>query len=952
MGDLMKKKDKKHFSRYTILILAMVIIFSAITSKLVYLQIVQHDYYEEKANNTVIEIPDPAPRGNITDANGNILAKNNLSYVLVYNETQENQKIFFDTMNKVFNMLNKYKETQQDDFALKVPDSQDKSFRFEFKSDNPAARKALEIRFKRDRGLNEEIEKKLFPDSYKSKKFTQEQTNKVNEELLKITPEETYNKLVKSYGLGNIKYLSVPKPSKNSSQSDNDKYNSAMIEYRQNQRKYMIIKDEIYMNTYRGYKSVVIANNIKKETAFIFLQMLSDLPGIDVTNQPLRVYPNGDLASNVLGYISKISSDEEKYTEKGYDVSSDYVGTAGIEAAFEDRLRGSKGGRIVRLNKYGRVVEELGRRESYPGQNIQLTINNNVQYAAEKALDETMKNLKQLGTDNEGVNTANATRGAAVVINVKTGGIIAMASRPGFDPNLFTTSGNLSTELLNKYFNPDYKKFGEEYVKSRGLQSNYPGKTVDQIVDILFPVDKSIKGNTTIRKDEHDIYPKSLYNYAANSLVPPGSTFKPMTAIAGLEEGVITPDTIIEDKGVFTKNNYGGACWIWTDYHTTHGFINVEKALEVSCNYFMYEVGDRLMYKNGGPVSGFDTLAKYAWKFGLGIDPKSKSKITTGIEIPENYGQVTNLESVKKTFSNIYMNKLISALKNNGNNSIDLNSSSGDSDEVKKDKADILSLINKQMKSNVNYNDFITKLSSEITSLVESSPALKAKNITSSDIDSIVQKINSIVSDAYGEISTPANIYNACIGQGTSVFTPLQLANYIATLVNGGTRYKLHLVDKITDADGNLIKKEQPEVMDKINLKASTVETVKQGMLKVTSGEEGTATNVFENFPIVTAGKTGSATYNVSQADYGRTSYAVYVGFAPYDNPEIAVCVIIFDGGHGTYAAPVARSIYEAYFKDEIKKLNPNYVPYYPDIMQKYFTASEADKKTQGSDKN
>lgn len=111
------------------------------------------------------------------------------------------------------------------------------------------------------------------------------------------------------------------------------------------------------------------------------------------------------------------------------------------------------------------------------------------------------------------------------------------------------------------------------------------------------------------------------------------------------------------------------------------------------------------------------------------------------------------------------------------------------------------------MKSNVNYNDFITKLSSEITSLVESSPALKAKNITSSDIDSIVQKINSIVSDAYGEISTPANIYNACIGQGTSVFTPLQLANYIATLVNGGTRYKLHLVDKITDADGNLIKR-------------------------------------------------------------------------------------------------------------------------------------------------
>ena len=947
MGDLMKRKKRKGFSRYTILILIMVIIFSAITSKLVYLQIMQHDVYEEKANNTIIEIADPAPRGNITDAKGSILAKNNLSYVLVYNETDESQKHFFDTMNNVFNILNKYKEDQQDDFVLKVPDSEDKSFRFEFKSDNAATRKALEIRFKRDRGLNEEIEKKLFPDSYKEKRFTTAQTNRVNEELLKITPEETYNKLIKLYKLENIKYLPEPKLPSNPSQSDKDSYNSAMIEYRQKQRKYMIIKDEIRMNTYTGYKSVVIANNIKKDTAFIFLQMLSDLPGIDVANEPLRVYPNGDVASNVIGYISKISSGEEKYKENGYDVNSDYVGTSGIEAAFEDRLRGSKGGRIVRLNKYGRVVEELGQRESYPGQNIQLTINKDVQYAAEKALDETMKNLQQLGVGSDGVNTADATRGAAVAIDVKTGGIVALAQSPRFDPNVFSTSGKLSTDLLKQYFNPDLKQFGEEYVKERGLQSYYPGKTVDQIVDILFPVDRSIKGNTTIRKDEHDIYPKPLYPYATSALLPPGSTFKPMTAIAGLEDGAITPDSVIEDKGVFTKNNYGGACWIWHDYHTTHGFINVEKALEVSCNYFMYEVGDRLMYRNGGPVSGFDTLAKYAWKFGLGIDPKSKGKITTGIEIPENYGQVANLESIKKSFSNIYMNKLISTLKNNGDKSIDFRSGSGDSNEVKNDKEEILSFIKKQMQSNVNYNSFITNLSSKISNLIEANPELKAKQFSSSDIDSIVQKINSIVSDAYGEITTPANIYNACIGQGTSVFTPLQLANYIATLVNGGTRYKLHLVDKITDADGNVVKQEKPQVMDKINLKESTVKTVKEGMLKVTSGEEGTATNVFENFPIVTAGKTGSATYNVNQDDYGRTSYGVYVGFAPYDNPEIAVCAVIFDGGHGTYAAPVARSMYEAYFKDEIKKTNPNYVPYYPDIMQKYFTPSQADNKTQ-----
>lgn len=923
----MKKNKKKVINRYTVLKIIMCSIFALIVSRLIYIQVIQYDYYKEKANNRAIrEIPDAAPRGNIIDKNGVLLASNNISYVLVYNETDESKKTFFQTMDKVFSIFAQYGEVQQDDFELRIPDEKDKNFRFEFKTDNIDIRKSLEIRFKRDRGLNEEIEKNLFAN--KKGKLTKEEISTVNDELLKISPEETYYKLIKQYKLDSIQ--SHPQPATADL--------AAMNQYRKLQRSYMIIKDTIRMNSYTGYKPVVIGSSIKRETSFIFWQRLNELPGIDVTTQPMRIYPYGELGSSFLGYISKISYDEDKYSERGYDVSSDYVGAAGLEAVFEDRLRGSKGGRIVKLNKYGRVVEELGRREPYPGQNLQLTIDKDIQNAAEKSLDETMNNL-QKDPNRQDVSTANATRGAAVVIDVNTGGILALASRPGFDPNMFAAPGNLPTELLNQYFSPDLKAFGEEYVKQHGLINNYKGKSVDEIVDLLFPIDKSIKGNTTIRKDEHDIYPKSLYNYATYSLVPPGSTFKPMTAIAGLEEGVIAPNELIEDKGVFTKNNYGGACWMWTQYHSTHGFINVAKALEVSCNYFFYEVGDRLMYKYGSPIKGFDTLAKYAWKFGLGIDPKSKQKITTGIEIKENYGQVANLESTKNLFSGLYMDNLIYVLRNNGDKSIDLNSNN-DVGDVKKTKQDIINLVKAQMKSNVNNNDFINKLIALIKNLIEISPDLKKKEFTANDINSIVQKVNRMVYDTNGEITTPANIYNASIGQGTSRFTPLQIANYIATIVNGGTRYKLHLVDKFLDADGNLIEEKKPEVMDKTLLKPSTIEAVKQGMLKVTSGEEGTATDVFANFPIVTAGKTGSATYNVNQSDFARTSYAVYVGFAPYDNPKIAVCVVIFDGGHGGFAAPVARTVYEAYFKDQIKNSNPNFVPYYPDIMQQYFNAT------------
>ncbi len=153
-----------------------------------------------------------------------------------------------------------------------------------------------------------------------------------------------------------------------------------------------------------------------------------------------------------------------------------------------------------------------------------------------------MKELQSNPYGQQRSDTTNATRGAAVVIDVNTGDIIAMASRPGYDPNLFSVPGRLTSEQYNQYFSPNLEKFGRNYIEKRGITSLYPGKSETDVLNILFPLDKSIKGNTTIRQDVYDIYPKPFYNYATQSLIPPGSTFKPMTAIAGLESGAITPE--------------------------------------------------------------------------------------------------------------------------------------------------------------------------------------------------------------------------------------------------------------------------------------------------------------------------------------------------------------------------------------------------------------------------
>lgn len=947
------KKKKNVFNRYTALTLIMILVFTGIISRLAILQIVKADEYKDKANTKAItELQENAPRGIILASDGTTkLATNVQSYNLTFAETDDSNLSFFDTMDTVFKILDDNKEVQKDDFQLKI-----NPFRFEFNVTDDDTKKALEIRFKRDRGLNEVVQKNMPEFKNKKDKLTPEDEDKINEELLKISPEETFNYLVdKVYKVSpegifksiissykanaddtlnriSTRYKVTPDAelkdlltqySKASKQAAKDDiFNKLMVKCEVDktilpkdkqleiERRYILVQDAIKMQSFTGYKPVTIASNIKKETAFIFAQKMNDLPGVDTDMQPMRTYPYGQLGSSVLGYISKITA-SDKYEARGYDVNTDYIGVQGIEAAYEDRLKGTKGGKIVKLNRYGRVIEELGSRESSPGQTIQLTIDKNVQYAAEVALDKTMAELQSKGVQND-VNTANATRGAAVAIDVNTGAVIALVSRPGFNPNDFADPKGLSTDLFNKYFNPDYAAYG----KSRGLSG--------ALIDKLFPV----SSKTNNRYDAYDFAPKPLYNYATSSLVPPGSTFKPVTAVAGLESGTITPGFRVDDHSVFDDGK---------NFRTTFpadgpgsGLVDLTKALAVSSNPYFMTVGQRLR-----ETYNDDILAQYAWKLGLGVKPNSNTNPTTGIEIGDNYGQVFNSWSIKNNYAINTWYTIREELKSGKGNKIsyfepiDLYDNISDTQQIKdiKDqlKTKVLDftknggIISDEYKNNWGKRDTLIKktYSDLLNKLISEDPMYKGKNISANDINLLATDMYDLTLRSYGESSLPFNMYNAAIGQGISNFTPLQLANYVSTLVNGGNRYKLHLVDKIMDSTGKVVEEEKPEVLDKIQLKQSTVDAVKAGMHAVT-GEDGTAKGVFDGLPIDTAGKTGSATYSQIQNDLDRTSYAVYVGFAPFDKPKIAVAVMVFDGGHGGFIAPVARAMYEAYFKTEL----------------------------------
>ncbi|MGL4655414.1 MAG: penicillin-binding transpeptidase domain-containing protein [Sarcina sp.] len=944
------KKKKKPVNRFKVLTYIALIVFGAILARLLYLQVFDYDNLRAKADiRSTRFMPEQAPRGKIYSADGDLLATNKESYMLTFTKTDEGMSNFYNTINEVLNILkqNNVLDKVDDNFNLKINPQGKLYFDFPVSESDTKLWNGQKLRFMYDRGLEGEVENNLYPKN--DGKLTKEQMAAVDKVLLSYTPDQTFDILVKNYGLYNM--LNIGKTLTESEKKAFDKKYKAMsasditkellTKYSLAEiREFMLVKDDMKLQSYSGFKPITIASNIGEKTAYIFYQKLSSLPGIGVDKKPVRYYPYGTLASHVLGYMGAIPADQaNKYEQKGYDVSSDLVGVSGIEAAFESALRGRTGGDMVKVNSAGQKIGTLNQLEAYPGDNIHLTINADIQYAATKMLQTQMDYIQK----NEPYGK-NAKMASAVAIDVNTGAILAMVSLPNYNPNDFA-SGRVSTEVVKKYFNPDVAKIGENFIKTMGLN-----KTVDE----MFPQDSN--GNRT---DKYDVIPKPLFNYATMGLTPPGSTFKPVTAVAALETGVTNASyTVTDSPSLYyhaEPNIFGNNL---PKDNADHGVVNIVRAVQVSCNNYFYNMAAKLYYHFGKDTQALDVIGNYAAKFGLGTMPGTNEKPSTGIEIPEKFGNAYNFEDFKS--NSIFYSKwtLVESLKEGHFDAVNINfapvdiaTSDKDSKQVAEAKANLKKVITDQLNKIGNtdirttdeQNQFTANLEKALKNLYNVSPTVKTsidtwlksnpKVTLDDDINATARAINSWVTyTMYTTITTPAQLGYAAIGQGTSEFTPLQIAGYVATLANGGTRYKLHLVNDITSPTGQVVEKFQPEVLDKVDISKQNLDLIKQGMYNVNNNPHGTGYFVFgaQGFPIPTAGKTGTAQVASNEAQehsVGRAATGVYISFAPVEHPQIAVAVVISNGLHGYLGAPVARAIYETYFRDEIKTKYPNYHP-------------------------
>lgn len=454
--------------------------------------------------------------------------------------------------------------------------------------------------------------------------------------------------------------------------------------------------------------------------------------GVTIRTASARVY-NTALAAHILGTIGPIwqeewSSNEDTgyvgYADKGYSMN-DLVGKDGVEKAFESYLRGTDGRRIITTDETGKITGELYTREPQPGGTVALTLDIDLQADVEAALAETISGMIDKDSNERG--------GAAAVVSVGTGEVLALASYPTYD---------LST------FNEDY----DELVNDQRLP---------------------------------------MFNRATQGIYAPGSTFKMVTAVAALESGIITPSSIIQDRGIYTYyKDPQPMCWIYSQTGSTHGRINVSQAITDSCNYFFYEVGR---------LTGIRTLDSYASQFGLGQ--------STGIEIGDSSGVLASPEWA----------------------------------------------------------------------------------------------------ESHDQEWTDGQTITAAIGQSYNLFTPLQLANYVATLVGGGDHYQAHLLKNVKAYDNSrLLYMYDDNPINTVEMSDTTLSAVTRGMHELTVS--GSVAYAFENCVVSAGAKTGSAQVGTDIAN------GVFVAYAPYEKPEIAVAIVIEKGGSGAALANTAVEIINSWF--------------------------------------
>ena len=503
---------------------------------------------------------------------------------------------------------------------------------------------------------------------------------------------------------------------------------------------------------------VTLKEDVSQEEVYYLKEHRRDFPGLELNDIHLRDYRYGSLAPQLLGHVGEVT---EAQLKDGRYRNGDTVGQAGIESSFDRYLRGTAGLAELRVDSLGRPRSKPLKSEApHSGLAVRTTLDAKLQRAAEKALVYGI----EVARENKSW-AANA--GAAVALDPRTGAIRAMASYPTFDPRVYVGK-------------PNPRKLRPLLDQDAAERADFPG-----------------------------------LNRATAGLYPPGSTWKPITALAAMREHLVGPYEPLSCTGQMTID--GTVFKNWNPF--ANESMDMPTALAASCDTYFYQLG--LEFYNLPPEYG-SPLQKWASAFGFGK--------TSGLDVGgESEGLLPTPEWRRKTYT-------------------------------------------------------------------------KERYPESWEVDRLWKSGDSV---------------QLAIGQKDLLVTPLQMARFYALLANGGKLVTPHLVSSVEQpGNSGAVKAVFSPAPKDLNVDPAELNVIEDGLFRATHASYGTSAGVFGSFPARIAGKTGTAEKSVDVGSYmTMMDQSWWCGYGPTEKPELVVCVVIENGGHGsTAAAPAALKIFEQHF--------------------------------------
>lgn len=618
-------------------------------------------------------------------------------------------------------------------------------------------------------------------------------------------------------------------------------------------RNMMVIRERYNIKSYLSYHPVDICYSISQKTVAMISERHHELNGINIEIEPLRYYPQYESASHIIGYLGKIAQDYElhEYVVEKGYSTDDIIGKTGLEEKFEDYLRGDKGKKTVEVNNVGRTIRSVSSEAPVPGDDLYLTLDLRLQKKAEESLKKGLEKIREGG-----------------VFESEWGDF----------------------QFRDKYENAYSGALVALDVKTNEILAlaNYPAYDLN-----LFSTGITTENwNSLLNDSKNPLAPRPLYNIAMLTAIQPGSTFKMITSLAALEKGV-NPNTTVYCAGTMKVGDRDFRCWIYNMFGGRHGSQTMYQAIMNSCNFYFYTtvLGENLATHQKHTVKvDAEDIIEMASKFGL------DSKTGIEIDIPqEASGGVPSIEG-KKSGIRVYLRLFLEAnIERYLNDGV---------------------VIDASMK-----NEIIEEIASwidrdELMTRAEVYEGLLALNLNPDKTNDNYVPLVDIIKYSYLNQATwtVGDNLNISIGQGNNAYTALQMANYVSSIASG-LRRNVSVVKEIKTYDGKKTDYIPLRESEKIELSDdSYLDIVKHGMKLVSYDDSA---KPFAIFPVEVGSKTGTAQNQGINPETGRPydDFAWYVAFAPYDDPQIAVACVLFEGGSGRYPIPIVREVIGEYLK-------------------------------------